>query len=128
MTAKKKDKKKDDKKVVRDSRNIETLLPIPRPTVTNEEIRKEVKALAEDTKKRQLEYAAKIKTWAKPGELCVGWRFPKEDQIHSMWAEWEKLYESQPDIVNSIQASFEKAGQRRKAQREAELKEMEGSS
>jgi len=54
---------------------------MPRPTETSEEIRAELKALAQKCEQNDLAYAAKIKAKEGSGELSVGWRFPKEDQI-----------------------------------------------
>jgi len=42
-----------------------------------------------------------------------------------MWSEWNKLFDSQTDLVASIKEHFEKATERYKAQREAEKKELE---
>jgi len=73
-----------------------------------------------------LEYAVQVKGWAVPGEKTVGWRFPKEDEIKKTWSDWNKLFESQTDLVASIQAHFEDATRRHQAQKDAEKKELEG--
>jgi len=124
--AKKKKGGKEETKVVRDKSNPEHILPMPRPAETSDDIRKEMKELAERCEKKQLEYAAKVKTWEIPGEKTVGWRFPKEHEIKQSWADWNKLFESQTDLVASIQAHFEDATRRHLAQKEAERKELEG--
>jgi len=102
------------------------MLPMPRPAETSDDIRKELKDLAERCEKEQLEYAAQVKTWAIPGEKTVGWRFPKEDEIKLMWSDWNKLFEQQSDLVATVEAHFEDADRRWKAQKEAERKELEG--
>jgi len=104
------------------------MLPIPRPVETSDDIRKELKNIAEASKKRQLEYAAEIKKTEIPGEKSVGWRFPKEDKIHEMWTEWNKVFDAQKDLVAHVEAHFEDARRRITAKREAEKKEMEGGS
>jgi len=79
---KKKKGKKDQtvvKKVVRDKSDVAHLMPRPRPTETSEEIRAELKALAQKCEQNDLAYAAKIKAKEGSGELSVGWRFPKEE-------------------------------------------------
>jgi DNA helicase HerA-like ATPase len=116
---------KEEKKVVRDKSSPEYLMPIPRPTETGAEIRVLLKELAEKCEKRDLEYAAKVKLTAIPGELTVGWRFPKEDQIKKIWADWNVLYEQQSDLEGFFKGHFEETAKQLASQREAERKELE---
>jgi len=128
MIPKKKKDKDGDKKAVkqkRDRKNPETMMPLPRPTETSEEIRKELKQISEEIQKKQLASAKKIQEQTVPGELGPGWNHPKEAEILQMWSEWNKLFDSQTDLVASIKEHFEKATERYKAQREAEKKELE---
>jgi len=125
----KKKKGKDGAKIVKKERSVEDLMPIPKPTHTNEEIRAQVKVLADECYKEDLEYAAQIKEKkAKSGsdERAVGWSFPKEDEINKMWADWNVLFQSQPDIIKCIDDHFDEAYKRKVAEIEEEKKELEG--
>jgi len=75
-----------------------------------------------------LDYAAEIKAKTKPGQtgLAVGWSFPKEDAIRKTWADWNVLFESQTDLVKSIEDHFEDAMKRKEAEIDADQKELEG--
>jgi len=121
-----KKKKGKGEKVVKRERTIEEMMPIPRPTQTNEEIRKEIKDLADKCHKEDLEYAAKIKATNTGDEKAVGWSFPKEDEIKKLWSDWNVLFESQPDIIKSINDHFDDAMKRKEAEMEAEKKELLG--
>jgi len=125
-TTEKKKKGDDKKKGVAKERTIEQMMPIPRPTQTNEEIRAQIKALADQCQKKDLDYAAEIKAKTKPGStgLARGWSFPKEDQIKKTWADWNVLFETQTDLVKSIEDHFEDAFKRKEAEIEADQKEL----
>jgi len=97
----------------------------PRPTQTNDEIRKELHALAMECKNRDLAYAAEIKkNDTGSGELQVGWRFPKEASILQGWGDWEKLFEKQTDLIQTFADHFAKSTQRLAEERAKDLAEF----
>jgi len=102
------------------------LMPMPRPKESSEEIRGMLKELAVRYEKNDLEYAAKVKAKAIPGELSVGWRFPKEEQIKKQWADWNVLYEQQTDLESFFKTKMVELSKLFLEQKEAERKEMEG--
>jgi len=100
----------------------------PRPTATNDQIRQELHKLAMTCKQRDLDYAAEIKKNDKgTGELQVGWNFPKEDQIKAEWAEWEKLYEKQTDLIQTFTDHFATSAQTLTEERARDLAEFGAS-
>jgi len=126
---KKKKSGKDEKKTVkgmRNKNNIEALLPFPKLKHSNEDIRANLKKLAVSCENKAMQHATNIKGKEIPGEIGVGWRFPKEDQIKSMWADWNKKFEEQKDINAFFTTHFEKMRKRNEIQKEIERKELEG--
>jgi len=126
---KKKKSGKDEKKTVkgmRNKNNIEALLPFPKLKHSNEDIRANLKKLAVSCENKAMQHATNIKGKEIPGEIGVGWRFPKEDQIKSMWADWNKKFEEQKDINAFFTTHFEKIRKRNEIQKEIERKELEG--
>jgi len=106
----------------------DALVGAPKPTETNDEIRKELHKLAMECRERELKTAADIKAADKGGdELQPGWRFPKEDEILKSWKEWEVLYEKQTDLVATMQSHFVTSGQKLQAERAKELAEFGAS-
>jgi len=100
----------------------------PRPTESNDDIRKGLHALAMQCKTRDLAYAAEIKKNDNgTGELQVGWRFPKEAEIIQGWADWEKLFEKQTDIIATFSDHFAKSATRLAEERARDLAEFGAS-
>jgi hypothetical protein len=129
------DKKKGAKKgavaaVKRDAKNPESMLPIPRPKTTCEQVRVLVKNLAEECQKEDLAYAQEIADRpVDPNDddnLRVGWNFPKKEQINKEWAEWNTLYEQQTDLEGFFRSHFEEEVKLFKAAVEQEKREMSG--
>jgi len=100
-------------------------MPMPRPKESSEDIRKLLKELAQKCESNDLAYAAKVKASAVPGEMTVGWRFPKENEIKKLWSEWNVLFEQQSDLDGFFKAHFVEASRLAAEQKEAERKEME---
>jgi len=108
-----------------DQSNPEYWITAPKPTSSNEEIRKELFDLAMTCKKRDLGIAADIKKKDNgSGELQPGWRFPKEDQINKDWTEWEKLFEKQQDLTGTFVEHFSKSTHRLTEERAKDLAEF----
>jgi hypothetical protein len=116
---------KEEKRVVRDKSNPEWLMPMPRPKESSEDIRGLLKELANKCQTNDLAYAAKVKASAIPGELAVGWKFPKENEIKKLWSDWNTLFEQQSDLDGFFKAHFVEASRLAAEQKEAERKEME---
>jgi len=118
-------KKKDDSAKVVDKKDPASYIRASRPTQSNAEIRTALHALAMECKARDLKYAAEVKA-ADDGsdELRPGWRFPKEAEINASWAEWEKLFESQQDIVQTISDHFSKSATALAEERAKDLAEF----
>jgi len=73
-----------------------------------------------------LAYAAHVKATAVPGDISIGWKFPKEDQITKVWADWAVLYDQQSDLEAFFKNQFETEVEAHKQALEEEKKEMEG--
>jgi len=111
-----------------DRSNPEFWITAPKPTATNEEMRKELYDLAMTCKKRDLATATDIKKKDNgSGELQVGWRFPKEEKILQDWVDWEKLFEKQQDLVGTFAEHFAKSAQRLADERARDLAEFGAS-
>jgi len=102
-------KKKTETKIV-NKKDPASFIRAPKPTQTNAEIRDALHKLAMECKARDLKYAAEIKASDKgDDELRPGWRFPKEPEIIAAWDEWEKLFQQQQDLVQTMNDHFAKS-------------------
>jgi len=129
------DKKKGAKKgetvaVKRDAKNPETMMPVPRPKTTVEQVRAMVKSLAEECQKEDLEYANELANApVDPNDedtLRVGWNFPKKEQINKDWANWNNLFEQQTDLQGFFRNLFDEEVKIYKEGVEQEKREMLG--
>lgn len=106
----------------------DALVGAPKPTETNDDIRKELLKLANECKERELKTAAEIKAADKGGdELQPGWRFPKENEILKAWQEWDALYAAQTDLVSTMQTHFASSTQKLAAERAKDLADFGAS-
>jgi len=106
----------------------DALVGAPKPTETNDDIRKELLKLANECKERELKTAAEIKAADKGGdELQPGWRFPKENEILKAWQEWDALYAAQTDLVSTMQTHFAASTQKLAAERAKDLADFGAS-
>jgi hypothetical protein len=120
-----KDKKKKDETKVVDKKDPASFIRASKPTQTNEEIRQALHKLAMECKARDLKYAAEIKAADQGGdELQPGWRFPKEPEITAAWNDWEKLFNSQTDLVATISDHFAKSTAALQEERAKDLAEF----
>jgi len=119
--------KKDDVKVVkRDMSLPENNLPIPRPKQTGEEVRQLLLQLTQKCEKADMARAATIKATAIPGEISVGWNFPKEEELKKTYSDWYKMFEQHTNLETVYDTYFTQKTKDVAAEKEAERKEMEG--
>jgi len=96
-----------------------------KPTLSEEEIRKELYTLAMECKARDLKTAADIKALDDgTDDLQRGWKFPKEDQILSSWKAWEEQFQKDTNIVASMITFLFDSKNRRAAEEAAEIAEF----
>jgi len=121
----KKAKKGEEKVVKRDMTNPINMMPCPQPTESSDDIRRLLKELVEKCEAKDLAYAAKLKATSTPGELSVGWRFPKEDALKQTYAEWRTLFDQQTNLEGLFSTHFTAMEKELLEQKEKEKREME---
>jgi len=121
-------KKTDEKKTtILDKKSPEYLIKAPKPTASNEDMRKILAQLAAQGKEKYLKRADEIKNQPKlrdDGGISPGWSFPSRDEIEKTWADWEKAFNEKPDIIGNIKAHFVDAVARVQKIRAEEAAEM----
>jgi len=100
------------------------LLPIPKPPQSSDYIREKLKKLADECKVSDLKLAAEYKKDQVEGEIGVGWNFPKEEKIHQIYADWNKMYEEQVDLEKVFYDHFEDLKKRHAEQEAKERAEL----
>jgi len=80
--------------------------------------------VANQLRVKDLSRAEEIKQKEIPGELSVGWNFPKENEIRQMWDEWDKMYSEQIDLEKFFVDHFEDLKKRHAEQEEKERLEL----
>jgi len=121
----KKGKKGEEKVVKRDMTNPINMMPCPQPTESSDDIRRLLKELVEKCETKDLAYAAKLKATGTPGELSVGWKFPKEDELKQTYSEWRTLFDQQTNLEGLFSSHFSSMEKELQEQKEREKKEME---
>jgi len=71
-----------------------------------------------------LKLAAEYKKDQVEGEIGVGWNFPKEEKIHQIYADWNKMYEEQVDLEKVFSDHFEDLKKRHAEQEAKERAEL----
>jgi len=100
------------------------LLPIPKPPQSSDYIREKLKKIADECKVSDLKLAAEYKKDQVEGEIGVGWNFPKEEKIHQIYADWNKMYEEQVDLEKVFSDHFEDLKKRHAEQEAKERAEL----
>jgi len=121
----KKAKKGEEKVVKKDMTNPINMMPCPRPTESSEDIRRLLKELVEKCEAKDLAYAAKLKSTTTPGELSVGWKFPKEEALKQTYSEWRTLFDQQTNLEGLFSSHFASMEKDLQEQKEREKREME---
>jgi hypothetical protein len=121
----KKAKKGEVKVVKRDMTNPINMMPCPQPTESSDDIRRLLKEVVEKCEAKDLAYAAKLKSTSTPGELSVGWKFPKEEALKQTYAEWRTLFDQQTNIEGLFASHFTSMEKELQEQKEKEKREME---
>jgi vacuolar-type H+-ATPase catalytic subunit A/Vma1 len=109
----KKTGKSDEKKVASNTNKLspDFLFREPRPSLTNDQIREKLRALATKGKGRYLSRAEAFKNQKRLSEtgLAPGWNFPSVEEINKRFDDWEKLFNEKPDVLANIKAHFEES-------------------